>query len=382
MQTRSLILAIISGAVLLSSCKKEGCTDPNALNYDSNAKKDNGSCVFESEPVYNIPSSYNFTDANGNNTVSYSGQTERLDQLEEMVALMDLGTTTIVNAQDLKDMFANTNGDGNGNFTFNSTKQFRDKCFAPDVQLFESWMDSLAVSSLSNGTTASEGQAGTVTSGTSTYLLGANGIEYNELIEKGLMGAVFMYQSLNVYFGSGKMDVDNTSAVDPTNGKYYTTMEHHFDEAFGYFGVDPSFPSIIPTRFWGKYCNSQNAILNSNADMMDNFLKGRAALSSSMYSDRYEAIAAIRREWEEISAYQTISYIDQAIGYFGTDQAKFLHVLSEAYAFAWNLRYAPTETRKMTATEHTALMALFNDNFWSMTIVDLNNIKAAINAKY
>ncbi len=32
--------------VLLVSCGKEGCTDPQALNYNSDSTKDNGSCEF------------------------------------------------------------------------------------------------------------------------------------------------------------------------------------------------------------------------------------------------------------------------------------------------------------------------------------------------
>lgn len=382
MNFKSISLAILAGAVVLTSCKKQGCTDPSAINYDPNAKKDDGSCVIESEPTYTIPSTYNFSDGNGNSTVSYSGQTDRINQLSEMVTLMGTATSGTISAQDLKDMFANTNGDGNGNFSFTSTKQLEDKCFPVDVQMFNDWMDSIAVASLDNGTTATDGQAGTLTSGTSTYLVNANGVEYKQLIEKGLMGAVFMYQSLNVYFSSSKMDVDNSTAVDPGNGKYYTAMEHHWDEAFGYFGVDPTYPAIIPTSFWGEYCNKQDANLNSNADMMNNFLKGRAAITASMYADRDEAIAAIRTEWEDISAYQAMAYLDAAIGYFGTDQAKFFHALSEAYGFAWNLRYAPTETRRMTVAEHTNLMGMFNTNFWQVTVSDLNNIKSTIDAKY
>lgn len=39
-------IMVMAGAVLsLGSCKKKGCTDPNATNYDSKAKKDDGSCV-------------------------------------------------------------------------------------------------------------------------------------------------------------------------------------------------------------------------------------------------------------------------------------------------------------------------------------------------
>ena len=123
------------------------------------------------------------------------------------------------------------------------------------------------------------------------------------------MGAVFMHQALNVYFGPDKMNVDNTSAVDPTGNpaKYYTVMEHHYDEAFGYFGVDIDFPTTIPGRFWGKYSNKQDPTINCNADMMDNFLMGRAAISNNVLADRDAAIQSIRTEWEDISAYQAMN---------------------------------------------------------------------------
>lgn len=382
---KKLLYIVISGGLLFTvvSCKKKGCTDPGATNYSEKAKKDDGSCTYEDEaPSYSTPSTYAFLDANGNNTVDYSGQTERLNQLREMVILMKSGTSGVVDAQALKDMFANTGGNGNGNFSFSSTKQLKDKCFSLDQAMFESWMDDISLASQDYAISASNGQAGTLTTGTSTYLFDANGREPLQFIEKGLMGAVFMYQALNVYFGPGKMDVDNTTAVDPSNGLYYTTMQHHWDEAFGYFGVDVSFPSIIPNDFWGKYCNSQNGLLNCNADMMNNFLKGRAAIGASVYADRDAAIEAIRLEWEDITANQAISYLDQAISSFGSDDAKFLHVLAEAYIFAWNIRYAPVETRRMNPTEHAALMNLFKANFWDMTIQDINAIKAQLQAKY
>jgi hypothetical protein len=39
--------AIILLVSLAASCKKEGCTDKNALNYDSKAKKDDGTCKYD-----------------------------------------------------------------------------------------------------------------------------------------------------------------------------------------------------------------------------------------------------------------------------------------------------------------------------------------------
>ena len=41
------LLAIISIAMV--SCKKEGCTNPLATNYNSDAKKDDGSCIYPEE---------------------------------------------------------------------------------------------------------------------------------------------------------------------------------------------------------------------------------------------------------------------------------------------------------------------------------------------
>lgn len=49
MKTKNLfILIVLFGAIIFSSCsKKEGCTDPSAENYDPNAEKDNGTCVYK-----------------------------------------------------------------------------------------------------------------------------------------------------------------------------------------------------------------------------------------------------------------------------------------------------------------------------------------------
>lgn len=43
------ILILVVGTITLSSCKKKGCTDPLANNYNEKAKKDDGSCTFDPE---------------------------------------------------------------------------------------------------------------------------------------------------------------------------------------------------------------------------------------------------------------------------------------------------------------------------------------------
>jgi uncharacterized protein (TIGR02145 family) len=63
---KNLILLFISitlSTSFLHSCKKEGCIDEVATNYDQKAKKDDGSCTYAppSNPIYS-----NVTDAEGN----------------------------------------------------------------------------------------------------------------------------------------------------------------------------------------------------------------------------------------------------------------------------------------------------------------------------
>ena len=373
------LFAISALVTTVISCKKKGCTDPNAANYNSKAKKDDGSCTYNATPTYTVPTTYAFTNSNGESTVDYAGQTDRINQLIEMIQYADLGVTQTISAQALKDMFANVNGNGNGNFSFTSTRKLQDKCFSLDTAMIIAHFTNIANASNSYMTTAANGQAGTLTTGSSTYLFDANGFDEAEMIEKSVMSAVFMYQALNVYLGSTNMNADNTNLVP---GKTYTNMEHYWDEAFGYFSVPTNFPTAPAFAFWGKYCNSQDANLNSNQVMMGNFLKGRAAISNDALADRDVAIVAIKEMWEKIAAYQAMKYLDQAITNYGTDQAKYLHVLSEAYGFIYSLRFAPVETRKMTTSEVDSLLTQFNGNLWTLTLNDINSIKAAIDQKY
>jgi hypothetical protein len=62
---------------LVYSCKKEGCTDSNALNYSSSAKKDDGSCITEQDIQNATPQNlyvenFNLTFDNSSSIRSYS----------------------------------------------------------------------------------------------------------------------------------------------------------------------------------------------------------------------------------------------------------------------------------------------------------------------
>ncbi|MCO4806177.1 MAG: hypothetical protein KC456_06250 [Flavobacteriales bacterium] len=47
--TITLSIALIMGALSLQSCKKEGCMDETATNYDADAEKDDESCEYPPE---------------------------------------------------------------------------------------------------------------------------------------------------------------------------------------------------------------------------------------------------------------------------------------------------------------------------------------------
>ena len=49
---KKIALLLFIGGVFFTACKKEGCTDSTAANYSSDAKKDDGSCTYESTRVF------------------------------------------------------------------------------------------------------------------------------------------------------------------------------------------------------------------------------------------------------------------------------------------------------------------------------------------
>lgn len=330
-------------------------------------------------PTYTVPTTYAFTDGSGNSTVDFSGQAARLEMLSEMVVYMKTGNNlgTTLSATTLKSMYAN-NGyiwvDAPGLSMTGSTKQLKDKTAAGDVgiqALFENYMDSIALHSSLNysNSTQTYGSAGVWTDGTKKYLMAANGYEYGQIIEKGLMCAVFMNQMTVNYLGLIATD-DNTALV---SGKNYTVMQHHWDEAYGYFTSATNFPTSGTDRFWGKYSNVVEPITGSASKITEAFRKGRAAIDNDDYTTRDAQITIIRNEMEKICAGSAIHYLNQVKTNITNNIVKN-HELSEARAFLDGLRfgYNSTSSIGMTAAEINTALTYIED-FENITISDLNN---------
>jgi hypothetical protein len=361
-----------------------------ATNYDPDAKKD-CCCEFPVTPVgLTVPSTYAFVDGTGASTVSFDGQRQRLEMLSEMVVYMKTANTagTAIDETTLKDMYANnayTWIDAPALGMTGSSKQLKNKTAyaAADgsadagVQTyFEGLMTSMATLS---ATTSSGVEAGASGVGgvypndgvKGPYLMSGDGLEYQQIIEKGLMGAVFMSQITVNYLGTLNDD-DNSTVL---SGKTYTEMEHHWDEAYGYFTDAIDYPTNGTNRFWGKYANGRESILGSATNLSLAFRTGRAAISAGDMTARNAQIDIIRAELEKACGGTAIHYLNGAIGNIANTTARN-HQLSEAMAFIYSLKYGYNSINSVTITnaEVDAALALFPTNFNNITIAEINAI--------
>ncbi len=331
-----------------------------------------GGCKECDDPIcFEVPSTYSFTN------VSYTGQTERLNMLEEMTTYMKTGDNsgTVLDAQVLKDMYANQNNP----FSFTSSKQLKDKTFSLDADLFETYMDNIALASQST-VPGSNGVAGVVESndGSVKYLFDENGIEYTQIIEKGLMGAVFYYQATSVYLSEDKIGgaVDNETII-PGEG---TAMEHHWDEAFGYLGVPTDFPTNTDgIRFYGKYCNSRDPFVGTNDNLMDAFILGRAAISNKDMDVKAAQVPIIRFTWELVVASTAIHYLNGGNANLADDAIRN-HQLSEAIAFTSALKY--NTTKLISDAQIQEVLDLIGTNLYEVTSSDLVAARNILSSVY
>lgn len=361
-------------SMTLVACSKDDDDDMPKVNQVNDSKVE-------------TPATYEFQ-RNGSSSVSYSGQTDRLNQVAEMKAYIQDATDneTSISEQDLIAMFRNTGGNGNGNFSFSSTKQLENKTFDEDKSYFLDLFASAAIASDSITVQAANGKAGILTrSNGNKFLVDTNGHEFTQAIEKGLMGATFFYQIASVYLSDDKIG-DAVNNTDLESGKNYTAMEHHMDEAFGYVGAPVDFKSNYNgtgnVRYWAKYSNSFDGLIGCNDNLMDAFKTARAAITAKEMEVKEDQVALINAEMEKIIAASTIHYINEAIQIGNSSEGDRIHVLSEAYYFLKALKYASFEHRKISATQVQSLLDTFGINMWQVSTTDLNQIKTTLSSTY
>ncbi len=336
------------------------------------------------------PENYEFS-RNGESSVAYPGQTDRLMMLGEIDAYMGRGDNgELLSEQALLDMFENAGGDGGGNFSFTSDRQLRNKTFPNDLdnEVYENLFAQAASASENgnNGVRATNGVAGLIErQDGDDILVSANGREFGQLVEKGLMGSVFYHQIFNVYLTDDRIgpEVNNSEVEEGTN---YTTKEHHFDEAFGYFGAPVDFESNWPeeradeAKFWADYSNGSDDQLGFNDILMDAYIQGRTAIVNKNQDALNEQVDVLYENLELLAAATTIHYINATLtNLSNSEQGEAFHTLSEAWAFANALKYSPR--RAITLEQLTQIQETDfgdNGNFWNVDSEGLNNAKSTL----
>ena len=353
----------------------------------------------------------------GESTVSFSGQTTRLKQAKEIggdlksqtsVANIQTkfegqdgqsagfsdtslnGTTKIVRAKSSSSIGlfgSNKNESGQGKANVDAIDAF----IAGHQAVLDDWT-----------TAAAAGQAGRFQeTGSDSYrYVDANGRELDQLFTKSLAGALAYDQAVNHYFN--RLDDENGDAADGKDyralndagtvaeGKSYTTMEHHWDEAFGYIYGNTAAQNLIY-----KYIDNVDELpkfAGTEKQIFEAFVTGRIAIANKDYTSRDTQIGILREKLGLIIAVRAVHYltggaeiIDDAEGGSSRKREDAFHDICEGYGFVNSLRYVVKADGSRyfdDATVDGYLATLDSgDGMWDVTSAELNDIADQIAAK-
>lgn len=353
-------------------------------------------CTPEEEPTPtdSTPSTYAFT-RDGNSSVSFSGQVQRQAMLTELSNYIKSGTSTALDFTVMENMYDNQNNPFADTELNTSGKSLSSKTSASathvfdqgsTINYFKDWMREAAAASI-NPSTASAGVAGIVSSadGSTQYLVDSTGLEYAQMVQKGLMGAVLMDQMVNNYLTDLKLNVENDEVEA---GKNYTVMEHHWDEAYGYFTIVEDLeldPSVTQARgFWGGYLVGLEDNFDYATDMYYAFRKGRQAIVNKNYTVRDNQIPTITDGMEEAAAIKAIGYLNKGSNSLNSGNvAAAFHQLSEGVGFIFSLRYSASELVSAQQSDQWIETLLAGNGFWEGDIQSrIQTVKTEIGAAF
>ena len=357
------------------------------------------------------PATYKFERA-GVTSVSFTGQTTRIEMGGEFVSALKSTSKTVTS---LDAMFAHTEGENNFSTAAlnGSSKSIRSKVAASTDFYASNTTDATAIKADFNrwisaqvtdvfpnwDMEASEGNAGQIqeAGGGSIRYVSAKGIEYNQLIAKGLIGALMVDQILNNYLSPAVLDaasnVADNDADAVSSGKNYTTMEHKWDEAFGYlYGkeADATAPVLNNDSFLNKYLSrvEGDADFAGIADEIYNAFKlGRAAIVAKDYTTRALQAEILKEKISEIIGIRAVYYLQQGKNNLPTDKGGAFHDLSEGIGFIYSLQFTrkPNSTEPyFTKAEVDGFMTTLQsgNGFWDITPEALDQMSATIAGKF
>jgi len=374
----------------------------------------NFSCSSDDDQVITTPNEVIAPDTyvferQGESTVSYGGQTARLDMAASLFGKLN---DENVDGASLLQMFEDGTGftaeDGasqdqidainalnsSGKKLGNKTAAYGDASVQPKIAGF---LTEYAENVSTNfNVDAGVGVSGSHTgSGGRTVRINEKGMELNQVFAKSLIGALVMDQVAYGYLSEVKIgdDVDNDASA--LGAGEYTTMEHHFDEGLGYvYGQEsdittastPQGNGILFNKYLKKVNESEEPGLAT--EIYDAFKLGRAAIVASNSEVRDEQAEIVKTKMSRVILHKAAHYLRgaaEAKAATDVDYADYFHGLSEGYGFILSLQFT-YDSDGMNYFSHseveTMLSTLESGNgFWDRTPSELDDMAAQIEAK-
>lgn len=215
------------------------------------------------------------------------------------------------------------------------------------------WLEELSKASGGNYTPGAPQGEGGVYEG---YLFNENGLELEQVVEKGLFAAAMYLYATTILDG----EHDETTA----------------DRVVALFGANPDFSNSDnstldnPDTFSAKYTarrdkNDGNGMYDI---MQNNFtvLQTAIRVGEELRGEKETAVASIKSTWEKAIFATVVNYLHAAISKLSNtnptdaDKASALHAYSEVVGFVHGWREIPPAQKIITDTEIDELLVLLN----------------------
>jgi hypothetical protein len=363
----------------------------------------NVSCNNDTDPVNPIaeeiiaPNTYLFQ-RGGESTVSYGGQTARLDMAESLMAQLEIEN---VSSLDLETMFDEGTGftdealNSSGKKLGNKTAAYGDESVLIKIRGFLT--EYADVVSTSFNTDAAAGVAGSYSNPDRTVRVNGKGMELDQVFAKSLIGALVMDQVAYGYLSATKIGDDVDNDATGLGAGEYTKMEHHFDEGLGYvYGQEDDITMAVAPEGNGVLFNKYLKKVNSDGgeepglatEIYNAFKLGRAAIVGNDSALRDAQAKIVKTKMSRVILHKAAYYLRGAadkLGATDVDYADYFHGLSEGYGFVLSLQFT-YNADGVSYFSHAEVAEMLSKleagkGFWDITAEELNAMAAQIEAK-
>jgi hypothetical protein len=321
----NVLSLLLVGGLLITSCKKDLPAEETQLQ---------------------IPSSYDGQNFESN----AASQLALVQQLIDLSAAMKVGRTSgnVVAKTDLDNLFTV----GSPSLADEITNYFQNK-----IEGTGGWFDELAKASGNNWTPQSPdgmSEGGTFEG----YLFDENGVEIEQLIEKGQFGATLYNHATQLMAGN----------ITPAT----------VDQLVAVYGARPAFvnsgssnaSAAVRDRALANYGarRDKNDGNGMYTQLKNEFIKLQTYVKEGpeYNAERDDALAAIKLLWEKINAATVINYCHSPIDKLSqtnpsdSDVSSALHAIAEGIGFIKGFKTINPAYREITDTQIDNILALFN----------------------